>query len=212
MNEQERERKPFFFRVKRNIRNKMLAGLVVMIPLLGTLFIFQWVFNWWDKFLNRPIIREYKEYYIPGVGILLSLIAIYLVGLFVTNLIGGTVFGWLERLIDKTPFVRWIYNAIKQLVTTFTKTGKEAFKKVVSVEFPTKGIWMMGFLTSTFKDEKGDEYCAVFLPTTPNPTNGFLAFFPKEKVRDTSLTTEEGMKLIISGGILSADRFIRDMD
>lgn len=207
----ERSRKSLAFRIKRNIRIKLLAGLAVIIPLLGTLFIFHWVFNLWDKFLNRPIIREYQEYYIPGFGIVLSLIVIYFVGLFVTNYVGGTVYGGFEQLINKTPFVRGIYNAIKQIVTTFTNSGKDSFKKVVRVEFPSKGIWMMGFLTSTSKNKKGKEFCAVFLPTSPNPTNGFLAFFPKEKVEDTSLTVEEGMKMIVSGGILNSKKFVSEL-
>ncbi len=203
-----RTRKSFAFRIKRNIRNKLLAGLAVVIPLLGTMFIFQWVFNLWDKFLNRPFIREYKEYYIPGIGILLSLIAIYLIGVVVTNYFGSAVYNRVERVINKTPFVRGIYNAIKQIVTTFTNSGKDSFKKVVRVQFPSKGIWMMGFLTATTKDSKGNEICTIFLPTSPNPTNGFLAFFPKKEVLDTSLSVEEGMKMIVSGGIINSDKFV----
>jgi len=194
-------------KIKRNIRNKLLAGLAVIIPLLGTLFIFQWVFKIWDHFLNRPFIREYQEYYIPGFGIVLSLFVIYGIGVIVTNYIGSKIYRGIERLIQKTPFIRSIYNVIKQIVTTFTSTGKGSFKKVVMVNFPSKGIKMMGFLTATSKDAKGNEICSIFLPTSPNPTNGYLAFFPKKEVHDTTLTVEEGMKMIVSGGIILSEKF-----
>jgi len=134
-------------KIKRNIRNKLIAGLVVIVPLLGTLFIFQWVFNIWDSFLKGPIVAEYQDYYIPGMGIVLSLIVIYGIGFVVTNIVGGRVYAGVERVIDRIPFVRGIYNAIKQIVTTFTTTGKDAFKKVVVVDFPSKGIKMLGFLS-----------------------------------------------------------------
>lgn len=195
-------------KIKKNITNKLIAGLVVIIPLLGTLFIFNWVFRLWDQFLNRPIVHEYHEYYIPGMGIVLSLIVIYGVGVFVTNFIGGRIFRAFEKVIEKTPFLRGIYNAIKQIVTTFTQTGKDTFKKVVVVEFPSKGVRMLGFLTATSKTADGKDICTVFLPTSPNPTNGFLAFFPKEEVSDINMSVEEGMKMIVSGGIIMSDKFV----
>lgn len=195
-----------FHRMWRHTRNKLIAGLVVIIPLLSTLFIFQWVFNFWDQFLNRPIVREYKEYYFPGLGIILSLIVIYVVGLGVTNYLGSRVFGRLERLIVKIPFVRGIYNAIKQVVTTVTAPNKNAFKKVVVVEYPTKGIKMLGFLTSIFFGSDGKEYSTVFIPTTPNPTSGYLAVYPKEEVLSTEIPVEDGMKMIVSGGILASEK------
>lgn len=192
--------------MRRSIRNKLIAGLVVIIPLLGTLFIFQWVFNFWDQFLNRPIVREYKEYYFPGLGIILSLIVIYLVGVVVTNYLGSRIFGSVERVINKIPFVRGIYSAIKQVVTTVATPSKAAFKKVVIVDYPTRGIKMLGFLTATFPGTRGEEHCTVFIPTTPNPTSGYLGVFPKKEVIETDIPVEEGMKMVISGGIVASEQ------
>lgn len=196
----------FFYRIRRNIRNKLIAGLIVTIPILGTLFIFQWVFNFWDQFLKRPIISKYPHYYVPGIGIVLSLLVIYGVGLVVTNFLGSRLMAGIENVITKIPFVRGIYSAIKQVVTTVTTPSKNAFKKVVIVDFPRQGVKMIGFLTAMIERNDGKEYAMVFLPTTPNPTTGFLAAFPKEEVQETDVTVEEGMKIVVSGGIISSEK------
>ena len=138
------------------------------------------------------------------LGFLLTVILIYVCGLIV-SIIGRRFFDGIERnFLFKIPVFSTIYKTIKQIVDSISSPNKNSFKKVVMVEFPRKGVWTMGFVTGESKDKNNKEYYHVIVPTTPNPTSAFLLFILKEEVKETELSIDEGIKTIISGGVLSS--------
>lgn len=200
--------------VKRKIRNIFFAGLVVIIPIVFTLFLFTWIFKKLDNlspfitnlliYFGAPLPKGFK---IPGLGIAATILIIFLVGLFTTSVIGKKFLALWEYILNKIPFIRSIYSAIKQILETIALSDKNAFRQVVMIEYPRKGLYCLGLLTCESKgeiQEKTEKDIAyVFIPTTPNPTSGFLLFVPKENITPLSMSVEEGLKLIVSGGIVT---------
>lgn len=199
--------------VRHKIRNIFLAGLVVILPIAFTLFILTWIFKKLDNlspfitnlliYFGAPLPKGFK---IPGLGIATTVLIIFLVGIFTTSVIGKKVLVLWEYILNKIPFIRGIYGAIKQIIETIT-IRKNAFNQVVMIEYPRKGLYCLGLLTCESKGEIQNktekEIMNVFIPTTPNPTSGFLLFVPKESIIPLSMSVEEGLKLIISGGIVT---------
>lgn len=200
---------------KRRIRNVFLTGVAVTIPIAFTLFILNFLFKTLDNSLSpiftamliklgTPIPDGYR---IPGLGVVMTLVVIFLVGLFTKNFFGAKLILLGEMIVEKIPFVSNIYSGIKQVVTTIANTETQAFKKVVLIEFPRKGTYAIGFVSSETRGEVQQktehEVINVIIPTTPNPTSGFLVFVPKEDIIELDMTIEDGIKLIISCGIVA---------
>ncbi len=147
-----------------------------------------------------------EGYRIPFLGVTMTLIIIVLVGVFTTNIFGKRLVHLGETLVEKIPFVRRIYGGTKQVISSFVHADTSAFNQVVLIEFPRRGVHVIGFVTGETKGEvqrkTGDNVINVFVPTTPNPTSGFLIFAPPEEVQEISMTIEEGVKYVISGGIV----------
>ena len=140
------------------------------------------------------------------LGFLLTVILIYISGL-VVSVIGRRFFEGIERnFLFKIPVFSAIYKTIKQIVDSISSPNKNSFKKVVMVEFPRKGVWTMGFVTGESKDKDNKDYYHVIVPTTPNPTSAFLLFILKTEVKETDLPIDDGIKTIISGGVLSSEK------
>jgi len=186
------------------IRNYFIAGVVVLIPIGITVYLTLFIVSISSKILPKEINpNHYLPYNIPGVEIVIAVLIITLIGWLSLSFLGKRLLLLFNNILKKIPILRTIYSAIGQMTETFTKTDKGK-KNVVLVEYPRKGSWAVGFAT---KDNTGEisqktkkELVNVFVPTTPNPTSGFLLMFPKEDIIYLDLTFEEASKFIVSAG------------
>jgi len=186
------------------IRNYFIAGVVILIPIGITIYVTIFFISISSKLLPKEINPNYYlPYNIPGVEIIISLILITLIGWLSLSFIGKSLLNLFNNVLKKIPILRTIYSALGQMTETFTKTDKEK-KNVVLVEYPRKGSWAVGFATKENSGEISNKtkkkLINVFVPTTPNPTSGFLLMFPKEEVIYLDLTFEEASKFIVSAG------------
>ena len=191
------------------IRNYFIAGVVVLLPIGITVYLTIFLVSISSKILHKEINpNHYLPYNIPGLEIIISVILITLIGWLSLSFIGKRLLNLFNNILKKIPILRTIYSALGQMTETFTKTDKEK-KNVVLVEYPRKGSWAVGFAT---KENAGEitnkvkrDLINVFVPTTPNPTSGFLLMFPKEEVIYLDLTFEEASKFIVSAGTSNPD-------
>ena len=191
------------------IRNYFIAGVVVLIPIGITIYLTLFLASITSKILPKEINpNHYLPYNIPGVEILMSVILITLIGFLSLSFIGKRLLDVFNNILKKIPILRTIYSAIVQMTETFTKSDNKK-KNVVLVEYPRKGSWAVGFATKENTGEISNktqkELINVFIPTTPNPTSGFLLMFPKEDVIYLDLTFEEASKFIVSAGTSNPD-------
>lgn len=190
-------------------RKHFLTGLLAMSPLAVTAWIL-WNFYGMISSTMRPWVQrvpyleEYPEFYLTLVGVLIFFLLISLVGMFTRNLIGVAFFRLVERFIERIPVVKSVFSASKQIAEVFLQDQRTAFKKVVMFEYPRRGVYALGFLT---RDVLGEGQVNVFLPTTPNPTSGFMLMIPRDDLKVLSIQVEEAIKLIVSGGsIMTPDQ------
>ena len=145
-------------------------------------------------------------FHIPGLGVVISLALLVVTGLVATNILGQRLVGWSEAVLDKIPLVRSIYNASKQVIQAIFATNSDAFRKVLLVQYPREGLWSLAFQTGVthaeIKQHTGEEMISIFVPTTPNPTSGFLMMVPKSEAIELSMTIDEALKFIISLGVM----------
>ena len=187
-----------------SIRNNFIAGVVVLIPIGITLYLTLFFIKISSKILPKEINPNYYlPYNIPGLEILISVAIITLIGWISLSFLGKKLFDLFENILNKIPILRTIYSAVGQLIETFAKTKSDK-KNVVLIEYPRKGVWAVGFATrentGEIKKKTGQELINVFVPTTPNPTSGFLLMFPKNEVIYLDLSFEEASKFIVSAG------------
>jgi uncharacterized membrane protein len=192
------------------VRTTFFRGFVVIIPLGLTYWFFSSLLNAVDGILS-PILEEWIGHRVPGLGFLSMLVIILIVGLLSRNLVGRVLFTGFENLLKQIPFVRAVYGAIKDLVGAFTIGGKgKTFREVVMVEYPRPGLFTLAFVTNemSFAASSGrtTEFVNVYIPNPPNPTSGVLILVPKEQVVRLNLTIEQGLKLVLSGGIVTPER------
>jgi uncharacterized membrane protein len=189
-----------------SLRATFFRGIGIIIPLGLTFWFFHALLDWVDGILS-PFLARWLGLTIPGLGFASILILIMLVGLLTRNLIGKLLFAWFEDVLLKIPLVRSVYSAIKDLVGAFAMGGKsKTFRQVIMFEYPRPGLYCIGFVTNemTFVNEKGTvtEFFNVYIPNPPNPTSGFLSLVPKTEAIQLDLSVEEGLKLVLSGGII----------
>ena len=187
------------------IRTTFLRGIGVIIPLGLTYWFFQALLNAVDGIFS-PVLTRWIGNQIPGLGFLTMFVLIMLVGLLTRNLVGRVLFAGFENLLLTIPVVRSVYGAIKDLVTAFNVGGKsKTFRLVLMIEFPRKGVYCIGFVTneSHFAGPPQADFYHVYIPNPPNPTSGFLALIPKNEAIPLALSVEEGLKLVLSGGIIT---------
>lgn len=191
------------------IRTTFIRGFVVIIPLGLTYWFFSSLLNAVDGILS-PLLAEWIGRDFPGLGFVAMLLLIFLVGLLTRNLVGTVLFNGFENLLKQIPFVRSVYSAIKDLVGAFTIGGKgKTFREVVMIEYPRPGLYTLAFVTNemSFFGESGtQDFLNVYIPNPPNPTSGILILVPKEKAVHLNLTIEQGLKLVLSGGIVTPER------
>ncbi|RMD61729.1 MAG: DUF502 domain-containing protein [Alphaproteobacteria bacterium] len=194
------------------LRNYFFAGVLVTAPIGITVWL-TWEFVSYVDSRVTPFIppawnpETYLPFGIPGLGVLLVVSLLTLIGFFAAGLVGRTIVSMSERLLDRMPVIRGVYSAVKQIVETVFQDQSKAFREVVLVQYPRPDSWALGFITGETEGHVQDltprQVVNVFLPTTPNPTSGFLLFIPREEITVLSMTVEEGIKMVISGGIVT---------
>jgi len=199
------------------LRKYIIAGLLVWLPLAATVAIIKLVIDLLDKtILLLP--PEWQPatalgFSIPGFGVIFAVSILLLTGMFAANLFGRRLVSFWEAILNRIPLVRSIYNSVKQISTTLFDDKGKSFRKVVMLEYPRKGVWSIGFLSNDNVDTEiehvSESLSAVFVPTTPNPTSGFIIMTPREDITELDMTVEEGFKFIISMGVIIPDGPIR---
>jgi uncharacterized membrane protein len=191
------------------LRRYFLSGILVIVPLIITYMVLRFLFEGVDGLLS-PLIAKVIKHQIPGLGLVATIVLIFIAGVLTANVVGSRLFKIWEIFFIKTPLVRTIYGSSKQLVQALTSTDKHSFKQVVMVEFPRKGIYTFGFLTNEMKIDlldANDKMISVFIPSTPTPFSGWTLLFRREEVIPLDITVEEGIKFFVSGGIASPASF-----
>lgn len=202
----------FLKKLRHRIRGYFITGLLTVVPLSFTIYVISIVLKNSDKIFNllpepyNP--KRLIPFPIPGLGIVVVLLIIFLIGLMVKNYVGSRIVEFGERIVYQIPLVRPIYSAVKQLlVAIFSQTG-EGFERVVLIEYPRRGIYALGFVTGVARGEvqqmTEQRVLNVFLPTTPNPTSGFYLLVPDTDIIPLKISVEDAFKLIISGGLVSS--------
>ncbi|MFC7704948.1 DUF502 domain-containing protein [Plastorhodobacter daqingensis] len=195
------------------LRASFLTGLVVVLPISLTLWLIWAAIGWIDGWVlpfvpsaYRP--QNYVGWDIRGLGVIVFLVFTTLVGWMAKGLIGRSLIGWGENLVDRMPIVRSIYNGIKQIAETIFAQTETTFDRACLIEYPRKGLWALGFVSTQAKGEvaanipRDQTVLSVFLPTTPNPTSGFLLFVPESDVILLDMKVEDAAKLVISAGLV----------
>ena len=209
----ERE-KAIFMKLGSKIKAYFFTGILVTAPVAMTFYLAYKLITWIDISVNRLIPPEFRPdnylpYSIPGLGVVLLILALILIGMFAAGFLGRFFLKLGEWIVYKVPFISSVYSLLKQVFQTFLSNRNDAFTKVVLLEYPRKGIWILGFVSSDtqgeVKDKLGRELLNVFIPTTPNPTSGFLIFVPKEDTISIDMSVEEGIKFVISGGLVTPE-------
>ncbi|MDW7740543.1 MAG: DUF502 domain-containing protein [Bacillota bacterium] len=184
------------------------TGLLTILPLAVTIYVFYLVFTFLDNLIGG-LIEALFNYRIPGIGFAAGIILILFIGFVASNIIGSRLISFSDRILQRLPLAKGIYTSAKQIIDAFTVQGKNAFQKVVLIEYPRKGLYVLGFVTGSSKGEiqnkTHEETLNIFIPTTPNPTSGMLILAPRQEVIELEMTVEEGLKVIVSGGLFSPD-------
>ena len=186
------------------LRNNFIAGIVVLIPIGITLYLTLFLIKVSGKIIPKEINpNNYLPFNVPGVEILIALVIITLIGWISLSFIGKKFFEYFNKILKRIPILRTIYSAIGQMTESFTNTENKQ-KSVVLLEYPRKGVWAVGFATKEnqgmIEEKIKQELINVFVPTTPNPTSGFLLMFPAEDVIYLNMSFEEASKFIVSAG------------
>ncbi|MDH4162442.1 MAG: DUF502 domain-containing protein [Nitrospirota bacterium] len=189
--------------LKNSLQKYFITGLLVVVPVSATIFVLKGIFNWIDSILPQQL-RKVFVYDFPGLGIITLFLLILLIGVISANYLGNRLLRSWDRLMHRLPLVRGVYSTVKQVMETFSV--KHNFSGVALVEYPRKGCWSIGFVTGSLNGSQmglDGAHETVFVPTTPNPTAGFLLLLPAQEVRHLDMTVEQGMKFIISLGLVS---------
>lgn len=196
------------------LRGRFFAGMVIAAPLAATFFILQFLITFIDNRVGPllpPLLKPetYTNYAIPGFGVLVLVIALTVLGAITANLVGRSLLTLTDRVLSRIPIVRNVYAAIKQLTEVLANNQQASFDRCVMIEYPKKGSWCLGFVSSHAKGEigakLGKQKIGVFVPTTPNPTSGFLIYVDESESISLEMTVEEGAKMILTAGLVVPD-------
>ena len=198
------------------VRNYFLTGIIVTAPIAITFAVAMWVINWIDSkvvplipssYNPQEILQQHTGFHIPGIGLLVVFIGLTLIGFLAAGLLGRFVARVGENLLNRMPIIRSVYGALKQIFETVLRSSSRSFREVALIEYPRRGIWAIGFITTKttgeVRSEIKEEVVNVFLPTTPNPTSGFLLFVPRKDLIILDMGVEEAIKMIVSAGIVT---------
>jgi len=187
------------------MRSRLLSGLLVLIPLGVTLFTLRFLIQFFALFilpLERILPPSTPEWQRNLFAFLLFALVVYVIGVVTQNVLGRKLLNWVESQLTRIPGISLIYSATKQIVESVASDQKTPFERVVVIDCFFPGYKAIGFLTGTSRDSDGRSYCHIFLPTSPNPTSGYLLLVPETAVQSTSLSVEEAFKIIVSAGML----------
>lgn len=192
------------------LRRYLVAGLLVWVPVGATILILKFLLDLMDRmlFLLPPPYRPEAllGFRIPGLGAILVLLILFVTGILAANLIGRRLVGWYEALLDRIPFVRSVYGGFKRFAEVVFSDTSTSFKKVLLIPYPHPGMYSLAFLTSDnlreVQEKTRETVVSVFLPTTPNPTSGFILFVPRESIIELDMSVEDALKMIISLGVV----------
>lgn len=195
------------------LRRYLVAGLLIWVPLGVTILIIKFLVDTMDQLLVLLPAHLQPDallgFHIPGLGIVLAAIVVVGTGMIVANLFGKQLLKFGEAMVERIPLVRTIYGSVKKLTETLFSGSGKSFRKVVLVEYPRKGMWSFAFLTgeggAEIERKLGRQTVNVFIPTTPNPTSGFVLVVPREDIVELSMSVDEGLKLILSIGVVVPD-------
>ena len=198
-------------KVLRALRRYLIAGLLVWVPVLATVLVMRFIVGLMDRtlLLLPPHLRPEAVLgvNIPGLGALLSVLVLLITGLLVTNIIGRTLVGFWEDLLNRIPFIRAVYGGVKSFSETVLSNSGNSFKKALLIEYPRKGAWSVGFQTAgeiaEITERTGEPQVCVFIPTTPNPTSGFIVMVPRSQVIELDMSVEAALKMIVTLGVVA---------
>lgn len=194
------------------LRNYFFAGILVTAPIAITLWITSEFVSFVDSAVTPYIPAQwnpetYLPFSVPGLGVVVVVFGLIMIGFLTAGLLGRTVVATGERLLARMPVIRSLYSAVKQIFETVLKEQSRAFREVILFEYPRKNCWSLGFITGPaeggIQELTPDDTVNVFMPTTPNPTSGFLLFLPRRETQTLTMTVEEGIKMVVSGGIVT---------
>jgi uncharacterized membrane protein len=192
------------------LKRYLIAGLLVWVPLVITVWVLSFLVGTLDQtllLLPQPWQPEsWLGFYIPGLGVLLTLAVVLLTGMFAANILGQRLVGVWERFLARIPVVKSVYSSVKQVSDTLFSSSGQAFRKALLVQYPRTGSWTIAFLTGVPGGEVADrlagDYVSVYVPTTPNPTSGFFLMMPRRDVVELDMTVDAALKYIISMGVV----------
>jgi len=194
-------------KIFRHLKIYIFRGLLAIIPLALSFLVIRFLYIAVDQRVAR-FIERFAGFRIPGLGLLLVLVMLYLLGLVASNWAGRQAFGLVERVTKRIPLIKTIYQLGKQLGAAFSLPEKQVFKRVVMVEHFKPGVWSIGFVTGVLQDKKGGEekLLKLFIPTAPNPTTGFMVVVKESQIRNLEWSITDAMNAVISGGIISPQK------
>lgn len=203
-------------KTKHTFKTYFFTGILVTAPVALTFYLVIELFKWVDASVIRFIPEKYNpetylSYGLPGLGILLLVVAFVLIGMLATNILGRWLMSFGQRLIEKTPVISGVYSALKKLFETFLGQGTtSAFRKAVLVEYPRKGVWTIAFITTPvyegFEHLLPQDMVTIYVPTTPNPTSGFMLYVPKKEIKELDMRVDDAFKLLVSTGIVTPSK------
>jgi uncharacterized membrane protein len=187
-------------RLVTHLRGTLIAGLLLLVPVVISYLVLRLIFDTIDGVLE-PAIRPVLGRSVPGAGIFLLVVLVYITGLIGANVLGRRLIHQGQQLLLRVPFISYVYSTSKQLIESFSGMAATGFRRVVLIEYPRRGTWTLGFLTGLTADEAGRPLALVYIPTAPTPNSGWVAILPVEEVHDTDLSIPVAMRLVLSGGI-----------
>jgi uncharacterized membrane protein len=184
-----------------HVRRHLTAGILLIVPVAVTAAVLRFLFGLFDDWM-QPLASRLFGHPIPGLGLLLTVVLVWVTGVLSANFAGKKLLELFDRVLENLPLVKTVYSASKQLVEAVSPGGRRAFRRVVLVEFPKKGTFALGFVTGDGLGPLPGDTVSIYVPTALNPTSGFLVFAQESDILDPHLTVEEGVKLVVSGGVV----------
>ncbi|HXY74337.1 MAG TPA: DUF502 domain-containing protein [Dehalococcoidales bacterium] len=191
--------KKFWISALKWLRTAFLAGIFVVVPIGISIWILIWIFNSVDGLLG-PLVKHIFGRNIPGVGFGFTIVVIFVVGAIMSNVLGKRLVRWGEHQLGKVPLLNRVYGTLRDIFQSFSGNETRGFMQVVLVEFPSKGMHSIGFITNEAKDKNGKKIINVFIPHAPNPMTGYMQIVGEESITRTNISIEEGLKLVVSVG------------
>lgn len=200
-----------------NIKRYFVTGLLTILPLSISIYILLILFRLIDGILGRFInayLKSVLGFYIPGLGLILFILIIFLTGILSIHLFGAKLHNFLERATSRFPLLKYIYPSLKKIFEFAFSDTRLGFKKAVLVEYPSKGIWSLAFIANEGFKEAEEKICKellnIYVPSVPNPTTGYFIFIPRDEVKELNISIKDAMRLVMSGGLLNPGEFTKE--